>query len=183
MLPSYPGAANNNNLSCSPTIYHHNTNVENGNNRPKSVYTTPRRGAPIPTMVGMHQQNTNMVVPPSPVMYRRPYSAERSTRCGANAAKTPAVQISLRSNSTDRPSSAGASGSPQSSEERLARIDTRDELKSPSNKFRQRVFSSLERKADKMISLLTPRKTKSDAPMKLKCIKVVFFRIDHFLSY
>lgn len=44
--------------------------------------------------------------------------------------------------------------------------------KSP-HRFRQRVFSSLERKADKMISLLTPKKIKSEAPTKLKCTEVV----------
>jgi hypothetical protein len=43
--------------------------------------------------------------------------------------------------------------------------------KSP-HRFRQRVFSSLERKADKMISLLTPKKIKSEAPAKLKFTNV-----------
>lgn len=44
--------------------------------------------------------------------------------------------------------------------------------KSP-HRLRQRVFSSLERKADKMISLLTPKKIKSEAPTKLKCTNMV----------
>lgn len=47
----------------------------------------------------------------------------------------------------------------------------RSQLKT--SRLRQRVFKSLERKADKMINLLTPRKLRTECgPTKLKCIKV-----------
>lgn len=49
----------------------------------------------------------------------------------------------------------------------------RSQLKTP--RLRQRVFKSLERKADKMINLLTPRKIRTESgPTKLKCIKVKY---------
>lgn len=38
--------------------------------------------------------------------------------------------------------------------------------------LRQRVFASLERQADKMINLLTPRKVKNNQPEMLKQTKV-----------
>lgn len=138
--------------------------------RPKSIYTTPRRaGAPFCS--------------PAIGSYRRPNSVERPPRTPAIA---PAheqqqhqfAQLQKRSNSTDRPStSASGNSSPlphsSPSTERMARIDTRDEPKSP-GRLRQRLFSSLERKADRMKNLLTPKKIRSEAPTKLKCMKVSY---------
>lgn len=37
----------------------------------------------------------------------------------------------------------------------------------------QRVFASLERKADRVLNLLTPRKTKNESPQVLKTTKVL----------
>lgn len=71
---------------------------------------------------------------------------------------------SLRSHSVERgtppstPSSAASERAPRSS------------TKTP--RLRQRVFASLERQADKMINLLTPRKIKSSTPEVLKQTKV-----------
>lgn len=56
--------------------------------------------------------------------------------------------------------------SPINTEERTSRAVS----KTP--RFRQRVFASLERKADKMINLLTPKKIRNDGPTTLKCTKV-----------
>lgn len=42
-------------------------------------------------------------------------------------------------------------------------------------RLRQRVFASLERQADRMITLLTPRKVKNMQPQVLKQTKVAYF--------
>lgn len=58
----------------------------------------------------------------------------------------------------------------------------RSQLKTP--RLRQRVFKSLERKADKMINLLTPRKMRTESgPTKLKCIKVRFLNGKNYCNY
>uniref|UniRef100_A0A915P8Z7 non-specific serine/threonine protein kinase n=2 Tax=Meloidogyne TaxID=189290 RepID=A0A915P8Z7_9BILA len=128
-----------------------------------SVYTTPRRGT--------------VELPGSIVggfAYRRPNSVDRppSLRLEKNDPADENSPPSLHfNNNTQKTESC----------ERRSRIDMcraynncNNNIKQLQNnksphRFRQRVFSSLERKADKMISLLTPKKIKSEAPTKLKC--------------
>ncbi|KAL7076312.1 hypothetical protein ACQ4LE_004172 [Meloidogyne hapla] len=129
-----------------------------------SVYTTPRRCT---------------VELPGPVIggfaYRRPNSVDRppSLRLEKNALVDENSPPSLHFNNNSQKSE---------SCERRSRIDmcrvysnnnannnTKQLQNKSPHRFRQRVFSSLERKADKMISLLTPKKIKSEAPTKLKC--------------
>uniref|UniRef100_A0A914I648 non-specific serine/threonine protein kinase n=1 Tax=Globodera rostochiensis TaxID=31243 RepID=A0A914I648_GLORO len=135
--------------------------------RPKSIYITPRRAVPA--------------VICSPSAHRRPNSVDRPSRTAAGVQKQHLIgQQQQRSNSTDRPPSLMPSlllglsspiAEPQQ-QRRMARFDTRDELKSP-GRLRQRMFSSLERKKEKIVNFLTPRKERLDAPMKLKCTKTM----------
>ncbi|KAI1732853.1 protein kinase domain-containing protein [Ditylenchus destructor] len=87
----------------------------------------------------------------SPVANRRPQSAERDQ----GGRVRPCSPVSPARSNTDE------------SSDRMPRSQIK------STRLRQRVFRSLERKADKMITLLTPRKAKNDGPTKLKCIKTM----------
>ncbi|KAL3102110.1 hypothetical protein niasHS_003519 [Heterodera schachtii] len=131
--------------------------------RPISIYTTPRRVVPNASVC-------------SPSAHRRPNSVDRPSRNTANAQKQHFVgqqQQQQRSNSTDRPPSFTPSPAAEPQQHRMARFDMRDELKSP-GRLRQRMFSSLERKKEKIVNFLTPRKDRSsDAPSKMKCTKTM----------
>ncbi|KAI1726379.1 protein kinase domain-containing protein [Ditylenchus destructor] len=87
----------------------------------------------------------------SPVANRRPQSAERDQGGRVRPCSPVSPARSITDESSDRM--------------------PRSQIKS--SRLRQRVFRSLERKADKMITLLTPRKAKNDGPTKLKCIKTM----------
>lgn len=55
---------------------------------------------------------------------------------------------------------------------------SRSAIKTP--RLKQRVFASLERQADKMINLLTPKKVKNPSPNVLKQAKVI---VEFFNSF
>lgn len=92
------------------------------------------------------------------MFFNRPQSTERDTVCKNHSLETTPIKS---------PSTEDVSG-----QERMPR----SQLKT-SNRLRQRVFKSLERKADKVFNLLTPKKIKNEGPTRLKCIKVEVYII------
>ena len=131
---------------------------------PTSVYLTPRRGAASPTAA----------------MYRRPKSVER-TRTVTAASGNPAIATPVRHyNTADRTrcTSAERRGQQQWRQQEIITPTTpvmeregRSQTKT-SPRLRQRLFTSLERKADRVLNLLTPKKMKMEGPVRLNSTKV-----------
>lgn len=134
------------------TVILRQSNQKPDSSRPTSIYTTPR--------------NTRVPIAGifSPALYRRPNSADRPTSHPMSSNTTPLSPKPLVNiNSTPTRESPAT--------DRMSRNENRSEVKTP--RLSRRIYASLERKADRMITLLTPKKFKGEAPTKLKCTKTM----------
>ncbi|CAI5447874.1 unnamed protein product [Caenorhabditis angaria] len=109
----------------------------------RSVYTTPNR----PALRGLFS-------PAGDERRQRSKSTERSS-----SGLTGGSPISIGSSTSGGANESGDIRTP------------RGRTKTPHTRFTKRVFTSLERKKEKLITLLTPRKLQRDSPQVLKNVK------------
>ncbi|KAK0399201.1 hypothetical protein QR680_002936 [Steinernema hermaphroditum] len=127
----------------------------NENQRPATVRIRGR------VNIGDHHRPQSIVVAPPKQEHPRP----RTTITTPLKPKNDGAYVSTRNHSSE--GSATPAGTPTEGGDHTPRSAT----KTP--RLRQRVVASLERKADRVINLLTPRRGKNDGPTVLKRAKAM----------
>ncbi|VDN02999.1 unnamed protein product [Thelazia callipaeda] len=111
--------------------------------------------------------------PPTAMRVRGQIKIINDTRPKSNVYGSPSQVISSPSSANTRSQSVERPNAFPLTPVQVPRHDRTPRSSSKTPRFRQRVFASLERQADKMINLLTPRKVKSCGPEILKQAKTM----------